>query len=59
MELEWVNNFHKVLQKMGGNPGPVVIGGDSRSEGCVFESQHHIQDGHFSHIFVVKIVMFV
>ena len=52
MELEWVNNFHKVLQKMGGNPGPVVIGGDSRSEGCVFESQHHIQDGHF-HIYLL------
>ena len=29
------------------------------SEGCGFESQHHILDGHFSHKFVVKIVMFV
>ena len=26
----------------------MVIGRDSRSEGCVFESQHHILDGHFS-----------
>ena len=33
----------------------MVMGGDSRSEGCGFESWHHILDGHFSHIFVVKI----
>ena len=40
-----------------GSPGLVVMGGDSRSEGCGFESQCHILDGHdiFSHIFVVKI----
>ena len=37
----------------------MVMGRDSRSEGCGFESRHHILDGHFSHIFVVKIVMFV
>ena len=37
----------------------MVTGGDSRSEGHGFESQHHILDGHFSHIFVVKIVMCV
>ena len=40
-------------------PGLVVIGGDSCSEGCKFESQHHILDGHFSHLFDVRIVMFV
>ena len=40
-----------------GSPGLVVIGGDSCSEGCWFESLHHILDGHFSHIFVVKIVL--
>ena len=34
----------------GGSPGLVVLGGDSRSEGCGFESH-----GNFSHIFVVKI----
>ena len=33
----------------------MVMGGDSRSKGRGFESQHHILDGHFSHIFVVKI----
>ena len=43
---------------MGGSPGLVVIGGDSCPEGCVFESQHCILDGHFSHKFVVEIVMF-
>ena len=37
----------------------MVMGGDSCSEGRGFESQHHILDGYFSHIFVVKIVMFV
>ena len=31
------------------------MGGDSRSEGHGFESRHRIMDGHFSHIFVVKI----
>ena len=33
------------------------MGRDSNSEGRGFESQHRILDGHFSHIFVVKIVM--
>ena len=37
----------------------MVMGGGSHSEGCGFESRHRILDGHFSHIFVVKIVMFV
>ena len=32
------------------------MGGDSCSEGCGFESQHHILDGHFSHLLAVKIV---
>ena len=33
----------------------MVMGRDSRSKGCGFESRHRILDGHFSHIFVVKI----
>ena len=41
------------------SPGLVVMGGDSCPEGCGFESQHHILDGHFFTLFVVKIVMFV
>ena len=28
--------------------------GDSRSEGCEFESQHRILDGHISYLFVLK-----
>ena len=46
---------------MGGRPGLVVMGGDSCSEGRGFESWHRILDGHniFSHIFVVRIVIFV
>ena len=37
----------------------MVMGRDSRSKGRGFESRHRILDGHFSHIVVVKIVMFV
>ena len=37
----------------------MVMGRDSRSNGRGFKSLHRILDGHFSHIFVVKIVMFV
>ena len=36
----------------------MVMGRDSRSEGRGFDSQHRILDEHFSHLFVVKIVMF-
>ena len=44
----------------GGSPVLVVMGGDSFTEGRWFEFRHSILDGHFSHIFVVKIViMFV
>ena len=39
---------------MGGSPGLLVMGGDSYREGRGFESQHHILDGHYYHIFVVK-----
>ena len=38
------------------SPGLVVIGGDSCSKGCEFETQHCIQVGHFfTFLFVVKI----
>ena len=43
----------------GGSPGLVVMGGYSCSKGQEFESQRHILDGHFSHLFVVRIAMFV
>ena len=32
---------------------------DSCSKGHGFESQHCILDAHFSHLFAIKIVMFV
>ena len=35
----------------------MVMGGDPCSKGCGFKSLHHILDGHFSHLFVVKIVL--
>ena len=44
---------------MTNDPGLVVMGRDSRSKGHGFESWHRILDGHFSHKFVLKIVMFV
>ena len=37
----------------------LVMGRDSCSKGCEFKFQHHILDGHFSHLFVVKLVMCV
>ena len=40
----------------GGSPGLVVMRGGSCPEGRGFESQHHVLDGHFLHLFVVKIV---
>ena len=43
----------------GRSPGLVVIGGGSCSKDREFESQHVILDGHFSHLFVLKIVMCV
>ena len=49
--------MHGKKGSMGGSPGLVVMGRDSRSEGRGFESRHRILDGHFSH--TVKIVMFV
>ena len=43
---------------MGGSSGLVVIGRDSHSKGRGFDSWHHILDGHFSHLCVVKICNF-
>ena len=57
--LKCVKLLYKPYNSMVGSPGLVVMGGDSWSECHLFESQHRILDGHFSHIFVVKIVMFV
>ena len=38
-------------------PGLLVIGVNSYPEGRGFESQHRILNGHFTNIFVVKIVV--
>ena len=54
-----IANAHPDHQVTIAHHGLVVMGGDSCSEGCGFESQHHILEGHFSHIFVLQIVMFV
>ena len=51
-----VTNKREIL---GGSPGLVVMGGESRSKGRGFDSRHPILDGHFFTIFhklfVVKI----
>ena len=49
----------KSMMREGAIPGLVVMGGDSCSKGRGFESQYRILDEHFSHLFVVKIAMFV
>ena len=48
-----------MLTQKGGSPGRVVIGGDSWSEGCGFESQHCTQDGHFFTYICCKNCLFV
>ena len=46
--LNW-NATERMFKILGGIPGLVVMGGDSCSKGCGFESQHWILNGHFSH----------
>ena len=43
----YANDKSKSLLIAGGSPGLVVMGRDSCSEGCGFESQYRILDGHF------------
>ena len=40
------------------SPGLVVMGGYSCSKGRGFQSRYHLLDGHFSHIFVAKKLIF-
>ena len=42
---------------LGGSPGLVIMGGDSRSEGRGFESQCRILDGHYFTLICSKIVL--
>ena len=43
----------------GSSPGLVVMGGGSCYKGPEFKSRNQILDGHFLHLFFVKIVMCV
>ena len=54
-------NMHRqtLAERLGGSLGLVVKAGDSSSHGWEFESWHRILDGLFSHLFIVRIVMFV
>ena len=44
--------IRKILR--GGSPGLVVMGRDSNSKGCGFESRHRLLDGHFFTYFCCK-----
>ena len=55
MQIDKHFNYQQEIK----SPGLVVMWGDSCSKGREFESQHHILDGHFSHLFVVRIITFV
>ena len=54
--LDFSPMFHSGLKY---NFGLLVMEGDSCPEGSWFESLQCILDGHFSHNFLVKIVLFV
>ena len=41
------NMASTTFQLLGGSPGLVVMGDDSCSRGCEFESRRRILDGHF------------
>ena len=46
-----------IIFLLGGSSGLVFMGGDSCSEGRVFESRHHIVEVYYSHFaFLVNIV---
>ena len=55
-KIERAKMYEKLCAKVdlgeGGSPGLVVMGGDSCSKGCEFESLHRILDGHF-HIYLL------
>ena len=48
-DLNLIIHYIKII-KQGGNPGLVVKGGDTQSEGCEFESRRRILDGYFPHL---------
>ena len=54
------SNGNRILKRkimifaLGGSPGLVVMGDYSSSKGCGFKSWRHILEGHFPHLFVVK-----
>ena len=56
--LLYPNNFFtsNIQCFLGGSPGLVVMGGDSRFKGRGFESRCHILDGHFFTLICCKIV---
>ena len=61
---QWITLFKKdvnIYPKLGGSPGPVVMGDDSVSLGRGFESWRQIMNDTwtFSHWFVVKIALSV
>ena len=54
----WCAPTAEVYECVVASSGLVVTWGDSCCEGCGFESQCRILDGHFSYLFVVKKILF-
>ena len=52
-------SFKRMCVMLGGSPGLVVMGGDSCSEGCGLNPSTVYWMDIFSHLFYVKIVLFV
>ena len=48
-------DYKEIERVESGSPGLVVMGGDSRSEGSGFQSQHCIQHGHLFKLICCKI----
>ena len=54
-----VATLGQLNEQMCGGPGLVVMGGDSRSKGSEFKSQHCILDEHFIAYICCKKCLFV
>ena len=58
---QWVTEYAPLIdyQAIGRGPGLVVMGGDSSSEGCGFESRHRIMDIFHIYIYVEKMFWYL
>ena len=59
ISLDRKQDLNKLANFEGGSPGLMVMGCNSQSEGCGFESKHRILDWQLLDCFLIKISMFV